>query len=55
MELTIRMLRNLAKLRFKIVVMTRPQPICEYGWLKANRPMPKKRNTICSAETAIVS
>lgn len=49
------MLRKRAKFKLRIVVMARPHPIYSYGWLKANRLMPRKRKTIYSAVTATVS
>ncbi len=48
-------LRNLAKFRLRMVVITSPVPIFSYGWLNAKRPIPKKRKTSCSAVTATVS
>lgn len=54
-EVTIMTLSKRAKLRFSIVVIVRPHPIFSNGWLNANRPIPRKRNTTYSEVTAIVS
>ena len=54
-EVVIRIFKKRAKFRFRIVVRVRPQPIFSYGWLKANSPIPRNRNTIYSAVAATVS